>query len=270
MHPPSDNWASAVAYEAYMGRWSRRAALAFLEWLAPEPGLKWLDIGCGTGALTEAVLRTAAPRLVVGCDPSKAFINSARSAVKSTAVQFEVAGIDRLPAIDPGFDCIVSGLVLNFLPSADAALKAMAEVSRPGGRIAGYVWDYAGRMDLLRIFWEEAVAVDPAAGMLDAGRRFPVGREGALGDAFTHSGLTQVRRGEFTIPTVFAGFDDFWEPFEKGTGSAPSYVAGLDSDRKGRLKARLRKRLAPAGDAPIRLTARAWAASGLIGGEQAP
>lgn len=245
-----------------MGRWSRRLAGEFVAWLVPKPGLRWLDAGCGTGALTAAILETTAPRHVIGCDPSEAFIEYARGMIATPRATFAVAGIDRLPRIEPGYDYVVSGLVLNFLSSPVEALREMAATLRPGGRIAAYVWDYPGRMEFLRLFWDEAAALDPAAVDLDEGRRFPLCREGGLEDAFIRSGLRDIRPGELTIPTVFAGFDDFWEPFEKGTGPAPSYAAGLGPDRRERLKARLRERLAPAGDAPISLVARAWTASG--------
>lgn len=262
---PPDPWASANAYEGFMGRWSRVLAQRFVEWLAPPPDLRWLDVGCGTGALTAALLRTAAPQLVVGCDPSEAFVDHARRSVDSPRASFEVAGIDRLPQVEPGFDAVVSGLVLNFLPSTDAAIRAMSGVLRTGGMIAAYVWDYGGRMEFLRIFWDEAVALDPAAAALDEGPRFPVCREGGLAEAFSRGGLARVRTGEISIRTDFSSYADFWEPFENGTGPAAGYVAGLDREQRGRLKDRLRKRLAPAGDGPIALSARAWTASGVIG-----
>lgn len=266
----SDNWTASDAYEAFMGRWSRRLAKKFVDWLDPEPGLSWLDVGCGTGALTAAVVASAAPARVVGCDPSATFVDHARRSVDSPQASFEVAGIDRLPRRDPGFDYVVSGLVLNFLPSPEEALRVMAAVLRPGGRVAAYVWDYSGRMDFLRAFWDETVFLDPAAASLDEGQRFPICREGALGAAFVRAGLTRVRQGELTIRTDFSDFADFWKPFENGTGPAPSYASGLDQGMREWLKGRLRMRLAPSGDGPIALTARAWTASGVIGGEQTP
>ena len=205
----SDNWTASDAYEAFMGRWSRRLAEKFVEWLDPEPGLSWLDVGCGTGALTAAVVASAAPARVVGCDPTVTFVDHARRSVDAPQATFEVAGIDRLPRRDPGFDTVVSGLVLNFLPSPEEALRVMAAVLRPGGRVAAYVWDYGGRMEFLRIFWDEAVAMDPAAAALDEGPRFPICRQGALAAAFSQAGLDRVRAGEISIRTNFSSFADF-------------------------------------------------------------
>ena len=268
-HKP-DPWKSADAYENFMGRWSRVLAQRFVEWLEPPPGMRWLDVGCGTGALTAALLRAAGPQLVVGCDPSEAFIDHARRSIDAPQARFEVAGIDRLPRITPGFDAVVSGLVLNHLPSTEAALQEMSGVLRTGGMIAAYVWDYGDGMEFLRIFWEEAIDLDPAAAALNEGPRFPICREGGLADAFSRAGLAQVRMGEISIRTDFSSYADFWEPFENGVGPAGGYVAGLDQEQRGRLKDRLRKRLAQDGDGPIRLTARAWTACGVVDGDEAP
>lgn len=259
-----DRWASAAAYEAYMGRWSRRLAENFVAWLAPEPGRRWLDVGCGTGALTRAILRAAEPAHITGCDPAEAFVAHARESVESPLADFQVAGIDRLPQADPGYDWIVAGLVFNFLPDPDQALLKMKARLAEGGGIAVYVWDYSDGMEFLRIFWEEAAAADPEAADLDEGSRFPICREGALAQALSRAGLSQVQEGAITIPTVFSNFSDFWAPFELGTGSGPTYVAGLDPQGREALKARLQRRLLPSGDGPISLAARAWAASGLL------
>jgi SAM-dependent methyltransferase len=257
-----DSWSSSSAYEAFMGRWSRRLAPSFLDWLSPEPGLRWLDVGCGTGALTTAILRKADPARIVGCDPAEAFIEHARRTVDSPLAAFEIAGIDNLPHIETGFDRIVSGLVMNFLPDPDAALEAMKARLGSDGRIAVYVWDYAEGMEFLRIFWEEAAAADPGSATSNQGERFPICREGALGQAFSRAGLLNIRDGAVTIRTAFSDFSDYWGPFELGTGSAPAYVARLDSQQRERLIARLRARLTPGSDGPIELSARAWAAAG--------
>lgn len=261
----TDNWAQGHAYERYMGRWSRQVASAFVGWLAPAPRMRWLDVGCGTGALTTAIIRSADPDLVVACDPARSFIEFARNNFDDSRASFAVAGIEDLPEIEGGYDAIVSGLVLNFLPAPGEALRSMMKRGRPGGLIAAYLWDYAGRMDFLRTFWEEAVTLDPGARDLDEGRRFPLSQANMLMELFASSGLSRVRQEGIEIRTRFANFADFWAPFEQGTGPAPGYVASLAPGQRARLQNRLRQRLTPKGDSPVEMVARAWAVSGRRG-----
>jgi SAM-dependent methyltransferase len=261
----TDNWAQGHAYERYMGRWSRQVASAFVSWLAPAPRMRWLDVGCGTGALTTAIIRSADPDLVVACDPAGPFIEFARNSFDDSRASFTVAGIEDLPQIEGGYDAIVSGLVLNFLPAPGEALRSMRERARPGGLIGAYVWDYAGHMDFLRAFWEEAVGLDPQARDLDESRRFPLGQLAALTELFSSSGLSRVRQEGLEVQTRFANFADFWAPFEDGTGPAPGYVASLPPAHRARLQHKLKRRLTPKGDRPIEMVARAWAVSGRSG-----
>lgn len=262
--PVVDNWAQADAYENYMGRWSRLVAAQFIDWLAPGAGLNWLDVGCGTGALTAAILHSANPRRIVGCDPAEPFINQARMNVLDPRASFVLAGVGELPEIEGGYDAIVSGLVLNFLTDSAEAINVMEDRLRPGGLIGAYVWDYPGRMDFVRIFWEEAVKLDPEAGDLDQGKRFPLCQDGELARFFLASGLTDVEQVPIDIRTGFANFSDFWTPFGQGTGSAPSYIATLEPGQRDKLQHRLRARLLPDGDGSFELVARAWAAVGIL------
>src|SRR5262249_54817288 len=147
-------------------------------------------------------------------------------------VSFTVACADALPIRDKGFDVVVSGLVLNFLPDAGHVVSAIRDRLRPSGIFAAYVWDYAEGMEPLRIFWEEASASDPAAAGHDERRRFPLGRPGALASLVGAAGFAEVTTDALDISTDFASFDDYWTPFGRGTGPAPSYVASLDSDRR--------------------------------------
>lgn len=227
--------------------------------------MRWLDVGCGTGALTAAIIRSADPNLVVACDPARPFIEFARNSFDDSRASFAVAGIEDLPEIEGGYDAIVSGLVLNFLPAPGEALRSMIERARPGGLIGAYIWDYAGRMDFLRTFWEEAVSLDPEAKDLDESRRFPLGQVNMLTELFSSSGLSRVRQDGIEIWTAFANFADFWAPFERGTGPAPSYVASLAPELRARLQHKLKQRLTPEGDGPIEMIARAWAVSGRRG-----
>ena len=257
----ADDWAKGNDYEAYMGRWSRPLAREFVRRLGAKPKAHWLEVGCGTGALTSAVCNLCDPATIVACDPSPAFVAVARGHVTDGRASFEQADDSNLPTREGGFDIVVSGLVLNFLPDPARGLSALRERLRSGGMIAAYVWDYAEGMEFLRRFWDAAVELDPEAASLDEGRRFPLCRRDALESLFRAAGLAQVKSEAIEQPTEFEGFDDFWAPFLGGIGPAPAYVASLDGERRESLRARLARDLAPRGG-PIRLRARAFAVRG--------
>ena len=241
------------AYEAYMGRWSRPLARVFVEWLHPKPSAHWLEVGCGTGALTSTICDLCAPASLIACDPSAPFIEHARNNLSDARASFVIAGAEALPSRDGGFDAVVSGLVLNFLPDPGQAVASMRERLRPGSIVAAYVWDYAEGMEFLRCFWEEAVASDPRAGAFNESRRFPLCQRSALESLFRAAGLKQVETDLLDISTDFANFDDYWTPFLRGTGPAPSYVVSLDPPSRELLRERLRRRLHPGSDGRIHL-----------------
>jgi SAM-dependent methyltransferase len=259
-----DKWATGHFYEAFMGRWSRRLAEHFIRWLGAKRGLAWLDVGRGTGALASAICNLADPSLVVACDPSEPFVEHTRSRIADPRVSVVVAGAGSLPQHPSGFDQVVSGLVLNFLPDPQQAVGEMRARARPGGVVAGYVWDYAGRMEFLRVFWDEAVALDPAARDLDEGVRFPMCRRDALESIFQDAGMRDVRSATVEIRTRFELFSDYWKPFLGGTGPAPSYIASLSEEKRSELRDRLERRLTPGPEGGIDLVARAWAVRGTV------
>ncbi|HEV7671143.1 MAG TPA: class I SAM-dependent methyltransferase [Thermoanaerobaculia bacterium] len=262
-NPPDKTWTGADAYEAFMGRWSRPLALKFVDWLQPAPAAHWLEVGCGTGALTAAICDRCEPASVVACDPSASFLEHARSRVPDDRVSFVVAGAEALPHRERGFDAVVSGLVLNFLPDPGQVAAAIRERLRPGGLFAAYVWDYADGMEFLRAFWEEAIAADPQAASRAENLGFPLCRPPALVSLLETAGFGQVQIGSPEIPTDLADFDDYWQPFLRGTGTGPSFVTTLDKPSRERLRVRLQRRLEPGSDGHIRLNARAWAVRGL-------
>ncbi len=255
-------WADGAAYEAYVGRWSRRVAEEFLRWLDPPRGRRWLDVGCGTGALTSTVLAVADPVQVTGVDRSEGFVAHARATVVDGRAAFRVGDARSLPVPDAGTDVVVSGLALNFVPEPERAVAEFARVLRPGGLAAAYVWDYADGMAMMRHFWAAATALDPAAAELDEGPRFPVCRRDRLGAVWTDAGFGDVSVRGVEVPTVFADFDDYWRPFLGGQGAAPTYVTSLGEADRDRLRDLLRDRLPAEPDGSIRLTARAWAVRG--------
>ena len=257
-----DSWSSGAAYEGYVGRWSRLVAAEFLDWLAVPPRRRWLDVGCGTAILTRTVLERCDPASVIGVDPSPGFLDHARSVVWDPRIVLAEGTAAATGVADASVDSVVSGLVLNFVPSVPDALAEAVRAVTPGGSVGAYVWDYAEGMQFMRRFWEAVVAQDPSTAARDEATRFPIAAPGALGDAFRSAGLGGVEVRGIEIPTHFADFDDFWTPFLRGTGPVPAYVASLDDGARDDLRERLRASLPTEADGSIRLTARAWAARG--------
>jgi SAM-dependent methyltransferase len=260
----TDTWNDGAGYEAYVGRWSRVVAVEFLRWLGLPPGSNWLDAGCGTGALSQAILDQSAPRLVAGCDRAEAYVSFARQLVSDQRATFTVAEFSDLPVQDGGFDAVVAGLVLNFLPDPVEGVKAMRRRGRSGGTVAAYVWDYALGMELMRIFWDTAMALDPGAGALDEATRFPICRPEPLATLFRSAGLDRVTVQPIVVPTVFRDFQDYWTPFLQGQGPAPGYLTNLTPEARLAFEAALRRRLPMGDDGTIRLQARAWAVRGIV------
>jgi SAM-dependent methyltransferase len=258
---PKDKWHDGGAYERYMGRWSRQLAPRLLAWLGPSPGLRWLDVGCGTGALSAAIADTCQPAALTGIDPSEGFLAAARQRLPAGTVLHR-AGADALPLADAAVDVTVASLVLNFVPDGAAALREMARVTVPGGTVAAAVWDYAGRMDLIRHYWDAASELGLLAGAQPQGERFPICQPGALAQAFGAAGLEEVHDGSVELEMRFADFDDYWQPFLGGQGPAPAHAVALEPAARERLRERLQQRLAPAAGGPIVLGARAWVARG--------
>ena len=259
-----ETWESGDAYERYVGRWSRGVAAEFLRWLDLPRGLDWLDVGCGTGALASAILELAAPSRVRGYDLSPQHVLAARARVRDPRAEFAQADATTLPDATRACDAAVSGLVLNFVPEPARALAEMRRVVKPGGCVAVYVWDYAGQMQMMRIFWDAAVELDPSAAELDEGRRFGLCRPAPLRDLYESAGLRDVQVRAIDVPTRFRDFEDYWLPFLGGQGPAPGYAASLDEERRRALRERIQDRLPAGPDGSIDLTARAWAVRGTV------
>ena len=257
---PEDIWAVGDLYEPYVGRWSRLVAHEFLKWLAVPAGKEWLDVGCGTGALTQSILDLASPKSVRGVDLSPGFIEYAKGHVSDGRASFEVAGAESLPLDASSVDAAVSGLVLNFVPNQHQAASEMARVIRPGGTAAVYVWDYADKMEMMRYFWDAALAMDPTAS--DEAPLFPICRPEPLAVLFAQAGLHDVEARPIDVPTDFRDFDAYWSPFLGGQGPAPVYAMSLDEPRRNALRDRIQSKLPTEKDGSIHLIARAWAVKG--------
>jgi len=256
-----DAWRGGDAYERYMGRWSRRVAPRFLRWMNIAPGSRWLDVGCGTGALSAAIVEHGAPSAVIGVDPSNGFLATARA--RLPALDCRVGTADALPLADDSVDVAVSALVLNFVPDPVAALREMARVTVDGGEVGVYVWDYVHKMELIRHYWNAAACVDPGAAERRLDERFALCHPERLSDALVEAGLRSVTVSAIDIELRFADFDDYWQPFLGGQGPAPAHAMRLTSAQRERVRELLRERLPLRADGTVLLHARAWAARGL-------
>jgi len=257
-------FSAAAGYERFMGRWSRRLAPAYIAFAGVRDGDRVLDAGTGTGALAAALLEAAASGEVVGIDPSAGFVGHAASSLGSARARFEVGDAQTLRFGDSGFDHAMSLLVMNFVPDPRKAVGELRRVTRPRGVVSACVWDYGEGMQMLRFFWDEAVALDPSAASRDE-RHMKLSREGQLGALWREAGLARVEERPLAIEQAYASFDEYWGPFLAGAGPAGAHVASLSEERRRQLEARLRKRLlGDGGDRPFTLQARAWSVRGEV------
>jgi ubiquinone/menaquinone biosynthesis C-methylase UbiE len=257
----SDTWDSGDPYEYFMGRWSTLVAPVFLQWLNFPYHLSWLDIGCGTGALSEAIYYHCKPAHLTCIDPSAELLKKAKERLSSKA-DCIVGSASYIPKADSTFDIVVSGLALNYFPDLNSAFAEMKGVLKKNGTIAAYVWDYADRMDFLRLFWDAAGEVDANAHKLDQGIRFPICNKDNLREVFQKAGLANIETSYLDIDTIFKNFDDYWNPFFSGQGPAPSYLTAQRNDVQDEIKNNIIKKLLVERDGSIKLMARAIAVRG--------
>jgi len=261
-------WESGDAYELYMGRWSRMVAKEFLPWLEPAEGLRWLDVGCGTGTLSDLIINHYKPASLVAVDSSESFIESARMKLKQ-GVELHVGNARDLPLEDDSVDITVSGLLLNFPASTEQALNEMVRVTVPGGRVAAYVWDYASGMEMLTHFWEAAVELDLMADVMHEGKRFADCNKPAMKQMFQEAGLQEITLKAIEIEQHFPDFEQFWSPFRGGQDPAPTYLMSRKEEEQEALRELVKARLPIAADGSIKLRARAWAIKATVGDKQA-
>jgi SAM-dependent methyltransferase len=254
-----DRWSSGADYDQWMGRWSRLLAQEFLNWLQLPAGLRCIDVCCGSGVVTEAIAEHNAPASIVGVDVSPEQINFARQHRAHPNVTFETADAMALPFADASFDVAVCGLGLNYIPSPEQGLKEFCRVTRAGGTVAVYLWDYIDGARFLREFWDAALAIDGEAAAFDQARRFPMCTQEGLRGLFERAKLEDVVQHALDVVTRFTSFDDYWEPLLTGQGSAPNYLATRDQPTKTAIRERLRAVLPTNAEGAIELPARAWA-----------
>jgi SAM-dependent methyltransferase len=229
--------------------------------------LRWLDVGCGTGAFTATLLATVAPASVVGIDPSPQFVEHARATMLDRRASFAVGNAMELEFEDATFDAAAAAIALNFVPDPQTGAREMTRVVKPGGLVAAYVWDYAREMRMMRVFWDAAVELNPAAAELDEGRRFRLCEPDALVECFSACNLLDVGVTALDVDMRFRDFDDYWLPFLGGQGPAPAYATSLPEAERARLGDLIRSRLPAAPDGSIGLVSRAWAVRGRVPSE---
>lgn len=249
-----------AAYERYMGEWSRLAGETFLDWLAPKPGLRWLDVGCGNGAFTEMLVERCAPVSVMGVDPSEGQLAYARTRPASRVAEFRQGDAMALPLPDDAFDAAVMPLVIFFVPDPARGVAEMARVVSPGGVVTAYAWDMEGGGFPYQALHDEmrgmGVAVpkppSPEASRMDS-----------LRDLWAGAGLDSVETREFDVRRTFADFEDYWETV-RGGPSVGRQLAAMAHDDLARLRARMGALMPPDASGRITYGARANAVKGRV------
>jgi SAM-dependent methyltransferase len=262
--PEAKMFAVSAGYERFMGRWSRQLAPAYITFAGVKNGDRVLDVGTGTGSLASTLEATFPDSEIVGIDPSEGFIGYAQKNAKTPRAQFETGDAQALKFSDASFDKTLSLLVMNFVPDHRKAVTEMRRVTRPEGIVSACVWDYDKGMQMLRFFWDDAVALDPAIEPKDE-RHMKLSHQGELGDLWRQVGLTNISEEPITIDQAYSSFNDYWEPFTKGAGPGGAYVVSLSQDRREQLEPRIRKRLlGDRDDGPFKLKATAWCVRGEV------
>jgi ubiquinone/menaquinone biosynthesis C-methylase UbiE len=252
----------ADIYDRFVGRYSPELARAMCEAADVREGQRALDVGCGSGALLAELAEIVGAESVAGIDPSEPFVQASRARVPGARVL--VGSAESIPFADGEFDLTLSQLVVNFLADPDQGLREQGRVTRPGGIVAGCVWDYGEGMTMLRVFWDVAITLDPEqAGALAEAHTMRFSRPAELAALWRSAGFADVEVTPIVVQASYKNFDDLWAPFPTGVGPAGAYTASLDAERQGELRHEFARRLgAPRG--PFTLSARAWCAVGRV------
>jgi ubiquinone/menaquinone biosynthesis C-methylase UbiE len=256
---------NAQAYERFMGRWSRWVAPPLVEFADVPDAVRVLDVGSGTGSLAFAIARKNVRAHVSGIDPSAEYVEYAKSGNPfPERVEFQTGDAQQLRFSDATFDASLSLLVFNFIPDPRKALQEIKRVTKPGGRVSAANWDYSSGMQMLRVFWDAAVSLEPSAEKLDE-KHMPLCRASELTKLWTQAGLQEVRETALDFTMRFESFADYWDPFLLGQGPAGAYVQTIGDVRLGALREEVKRRLPLAGEnRAFELPARAWAVCGTV------
>ena len=258
-------FSNAVAYDRYMGRWSRLLAPLFVEFAQVGEGSKVLDVGCGTGVLSETLASLTGASEIIGIDRSDAFVDHGQTRSTDPRIKCELGDAVDLPYPDNTFDHCLSLLVLQLIPDREKALSEMCRVTRRGGSVSACNWDGGGRMELQSTFREEAGKLDPAGFQKLTNHLLRPYSEGELKELWKATGFQEVQETGFKIDLAFACFEDYWLPQLHAVGPVGSYLASLPSDGQEALRSAMWKRFLGDGpDGPFRLHAQAWAVRGRL------
>ena len=257
---------SAAAYESFMGRWSRRLSGPFIEFAAIADGETIIDVGCGTGSLTNAIADAANINSVVGIDLSEVYLEHARRVTKDPRIAFSKGDATALDFPAAKFDRAMSLLVLQFVPEADRAIREMKRVVRPGGVVAAAVWDGYGGIQGLRMFWDVAASLGLASEADLKGFLFrPMSRPGELAAAWTRHGLIDVVHSTMTIRMEYASFADYWGPIASGEAALGKFATSLAQGEREWLEKGVRlSYLGGMPDGPRSFAATAWVCKGRV------
>ncbi len=254
--------ASADAYDRFVGRYGPELATSLIDSAGLEPGMRTLDVGCGPGALSAKLVERLGAESVSATDPSAPFVDACRA--RLPGVDVVEAPAEALPFADGAFDAVLSQLVVNFMHDAEAGVREMARVTRPGGIVASCVWDYGGEMTLLRAFWDAAREVVPKrAAAADEGVVMLWCAEGELAELWHVADLGSVHFASLVASAKYADFEDLWSPLPTGVGPAGAFCKSLEENDRAALRDAFRRRLG-VGDGPFELTARAWSVVGRV------
>lgn len=256
-------WTDAKAYDRFMGRWSSVAGRKFVEWLCVPRDLRWLDVGCGTGAFCQTILDACNPGELVGVDSSEAQLVEARSRFKGRPATFMACDALSLPFEDAAFDLAVSGLVFNFVSEPVRMVREMKRVVKPRGWVAAYVWDFGGGGSISQHILSALEACSPSHAQAAANlqRAEATGIE-ALTRVFAEAGLDSVQAKQIEIKVRFESFDDYWSA-NTGFASPPArQIAALAPDVRRNIELQVRETLPSDPDGAIEYTARANAVRG--------
>jgi ubiquinone/menaquinone biosynthesis C-methylase UbiE len=261
-----------ASYNEFMGRWSRRLAPRFAAFAGISAAKHVLDVGCGTGILSQALLDLTPGIKVVGIDPAASYVEYARQSVPSARARFEIGAADALRFGDGAFDATLSLLVLQELPDAPEAVREMARVTRCGGTVATCKWDFRDGMPMLALFWQAAEAVAPEA---VASRRAETAAQPAydriedIAALWKDCGVCEIRTAVLEITLGFASFEDFWVPFLGGSTGVAAFARDLNDTTGGAVAKRLQGIVeAEYGMGAFLLAARAWSVAGIAAGSQ--
>ncbi len=261
----SVRYVDGEVYEKFMGQWSRACGRKLVEWLGIPAGLKWLDVGCGTGAFTSVILEACAPKSIVGIDAMETQLVGAKSRVTDERVDFRVGDAQALPFDDDAFDAAASALVLNFVPDHKKMVTEMKRVVRPSGTVAVYVWDFAGGGEIAQHIGAAIAARDPKAADHCANVRHDERtRLEALSQLFKEAGLDNAGTLPIEIGVEFGDFDFYWSSNIGFASPVAIYANGLSSDDREQFMGEVKERLPIAADGSIRYTARASAVRGYV------